>query len=438
MRRCLAILCLVAACGAEQSFEHDLEPIVLARAPVESGGPALGGLLAKETTASAIAPYLIDTAYPLNSLARSGCGAGATPGWTYSGGVELRDATAAAPVRARMRNVGLFDVCPGPTGDASIQTAGVMGGSLLSNFSVGFELPRSLDQNASMTIWPGSPGTDDQLGLDGQVALRFELRGSAAAAKGDGEASLTLPNSRIVLAACAAPRSFSPSEAQETCAKGEVAIKASGTNLLLAVGTGEGPLILSQSAWARVAAQLGLAADAGTPGDLFTPFSAQATAAHFLDLPRLAILQGTTDSSWIGACAELARARRAEWVFTNQASGACFQPCDANGGSMVASRPYMELGGSLRTAVVDDASDLMRALNADAPPKPRVDGVMGAATLAGLRVRLDYLATPQGRVIANCLEGETRDTCYGAPSCPARNARCFGLADPGTAVVCPN
>jgi hypothetical protein len=49
-------------------------------------------------------------------------------------------------------------------------------------------------------------------------------------------------------------------------------------------------------------------ADAGTAGDLYTPFATAATPDRFVDLPRLAIFQGTTDRSWLGACAELARA----------------------------------------------------------------------------------------------------------------------------------
>ena len=81
--------------------------------------------MAKVTTANGIAPMLLDSAYPLNSLASSGCPA--TPGWTYTGDVELRAGNAAAPVRAWFRHVGLFDICPGSTGDAASQAVGVIG-----------------------------------------------------------------------------------------------------------------------------------------------------------------------------------------------------------------------------------------------------------------------------------------------------------------------
>jgi hypothetical protein len=352
--------------------------------------------------------------------------------------MDLRDGwNSAAPLRASFRNVDLFDICPGTTGDAATQPAGVMGGPLLANFSVGLVFPRSASKWATMTLWPGFPGTDNQLAQDGLVPLHFVLSGGARVAQGNGEPSVSLPNSRVVLAACAAPRSFSTTEAQETCASGEVAIRASGQNLLLAVGTGEGPLILSQSAWERIAAETGMASDAGSAGDLYTPLATSPTPARFLTLPRLAVLQGTTDSNWTGACAELARARRIEWVLAN--SGACFQPCDASGGQAKATRPYLELGGALSLAVVSETSDLIQSLNVNIGANPLVDGIIGAGVLAGTRLHLDYPSTPQARVLVACEDGSTRDACWAAASCPGQgqNQVCFGQPVPKWAAVCP-
>ncbi len=368
---------------------------------------------------------------------------GGTPGWTYTGNMDVRDGwNSAAPLRASFDNIGLFDLCPGSTGDAATQAAGVMGGPLLANFSLGLSFPRDATQPATMTLWPGFPGSDDALAQDGFASLHFSLRGTSSAAQGNGEASLTLPNSRIVLAACAAPRAFSTSEGQETCGRGEIALRANGQDLMLAVGTGEGPLILSQPAWEHIAARIGMASDAGSAGDLYTPFTTAPTPAHFLTLSRLALLQGTTDSTWSGACAELARARRIEWVLANQASGACFQPCDASGGHAIATHSYLELEGPLQLAVVSESSDVIRSLNADTPPNPQVDGIIGAGTLAGTRLRLDYPSQPQGRFIAACEDGSTRDTCFSAPSCLGQSAQghtllCFGQPVADWPPTCP-
>jgi hypothetical protein len=446
MRRYIPLLLALASCGSDQSLDHDLDPIPLARAPIVPGGPATGGLLAQVNTTQGRQPLLVDTGFPINSFVPDGCAGGGQQGWTYLGAVNVLDGSSTAALRASFTNVGLFDVCPGSTGDATTQPAGVLGGSLLANFSVGLTFPRDPAQSASMRLWPSFPGSDDQLGQDGWVALRFDLQGSAAAAQGSGESTLSLPNSRIVLAACGAPRTFSTAEPQETCGKGESSVKVSGENLLLALGTGEGPLILSQSAWARIAKGLGLAADSGTLGDLYTPYKPQtgaATPARFVSLPRLAILQGTTDTSWLGACAELARARRIEWVLANQSlpdTTACFQPCDTSSGNAIATRPYLELGGDMVTAVIDETSEIIRSLNVGVPPHPQVDGIIGAGTLLGTRLQLDYPATPQGRVIATCDATTTRDACWVAPSCVASHGQiraCFGQTASVTAAACP-
>jgi hypothetical protein len=248
----------------------------------------------------------------------------------------------------------------------------------------------------------------------------------------------------VVLAACAAPRLATLADPPETCLRGETTLRASGENLMLAIGTGEGPLILAESAWQRLAPALGLAPDAGTPDELYTGFfppSADVpSSARFVSLPRLALFQGTTDSNWMGPCPELARARRIEQVLANQDSGSCFQPCDVTGDQPQATRPYLELAGPLLAAIVPDTSDLLLSLNTDVAAKPHVDGLVGAATLAGTRLRIDYQATPQGRAIASCLEGETRDTCFAAPGCPGlgqgQTHLCFGRDSKRSAPVC--
>ena len=239
------------------------------------------------------------------------------------------------------------------------------------------------------------------------------------------------------------PHSFSTAEPVETCANGEAALKASGKDLMLAVGTGEGPLILSQSAWQRIAVQLGMANDAGTLGDLYTPFSTTTISAHFLTVPSLAVFQGITDSAWGGPCTELARARRVEWVLANQPTGACFQHCDASSGQPVTTHSYLELCGPRALAVISETSPLIRSLIVDTPPNPQVDGIIGASTLAGTRLHLDYPAQPQGRVLATCEDGSTRDACWAAPSCLAAGAphlcfgQLFGQSPGGWAPVCP-
>jgi hypothetical protein len=72
----------------------------------------------------------------------------------------------------------------------------------------------------------------------------------------------------------------------------------------------------------------------------------------------------------------------------------------------------------LRRGATEVGQGIILSLNADVPAKPEVDGIIGAATMACTRLRIDHPADPRGRVIASCLPGATLDTCFAAPGCP--------------------
>jgi hypothetical protein len=107
----------------------------------------------------------------------------------------------------------------------------------------------------------------------------------------------------------------------------------------------------------------------------------------------------------------------------------------------VTTHAYLELGGAIDLAVISETSEIIRSINVDSPPNPQVDGIIGAGTLAGTRVRLDYTASsPKGRVIAACEDGSERDQCWTAPSCPGLSANgktlCFGQTVPTWPPAC--
>jgi hypothetical protein len=86
-------------------------------------------------------------------------GAGQRPGSRQRRGY-LPDVAASRVGFHQLRVLGpceLFDVCPGPTGDATTKAAGVLGGPLLTSFVVGLDLPRGRAVSASMTLWPSLP-----------------------------------------------------------------------------------------------------------------------------------------------------------------------------------------------------------------------------------------------------------------------------------------
>ncbi|HJX63126.1 MAG TPA: hypothetical protein VJ860_04150 [Polyangia bacterium] len=435
----------LAGCSQGPVFKYDSRPIELQRAPTAPGGPALGATLAKVTLGSDTPLLLIDTGSLLSSLRRGVCPSPTPEPGTYTGDIQLLAASdTGAPLRASFRGVTLFDLCPGAVGDANTQAAGVVGGDILRNFSVALSLariPRDPNQPTTMTIYSDLPASDSDLAANGYAVMRFGLRGNTAAATASGGGLPGLPSSRVMLRACANPPAFAPNGPAQVCKTGEVEVQASGTNLLLALSTGHGPLVLSADAWQRMGGQSPTPLGAGEPG-LYSPLVTDPIAAHWVTVSRLALVDGDSGDAWPGACAELARGRRIEWTLANQNNGGCFQPCDVSGGVALPAAAYLEIGSDLPAAIVSDTSDLIGNFNEDFPSGAQVDGLIGAETLAGIRFEIDYVSQPQGRWVAACEPGVDRQTCWAAPRCyglsgSGQTHMCFGLPPLGRAPTCP-
>jgi hypothetical protein len=388
---------------------------------------------------------LIDTGSLLSSLRRGVCPSPTPEPETYTGDIQLLGVSeTSAPLRASFRGVTLFDLCPGSVGDVDTQAAGVLGGDILRNFSLAFVLPRApADPNhpATMTIYGSLPASDSDLAANGYAVLKFNLRGTTETATASGSRRPGLPSSRVVLRVCGNPPVFDPNGPAQTCPVGEVEVQAAGTNLLLALSTGHGPLVLGASAWQRLGGQVPTPLGAGESA-LYSPLVADPTPAHWATVSRLALVDGGSGDPWPGACAELARDRRIEWTLANQNNGACFQPCDVSGGVALPAAAYLEIGSDLPAAIVSDTSDLISNLNEDFPSGARVDGVIGTQALAGIRMEIDNVSQPQGRFVAACESGTDRQTCWAAPTCLGLSGSdqthtCFGLPPLGPAPVCP-
>jgi hypothetical protein len=437
-RRLLAttIVCvgMAGGCSDGPSFEYDSQAIGLRQMAVSP--VSAGATLAKVMVESGVSPLLVDTGYPLSALHRGVCPAATPEPGTYDGDIDLvGEVSQGDPVRARFHNVTLFDLCPGAVGDEN--PVGVLGGDLLSNFSVAFSLPRpegEVAKAASMTLFDSLPAGDSDLAADGYSVLHFTLRGGGATSTDSQASRPSLPASRVVLRACGQPVSFSREDPMQTCAKGEVEAKSSGANLLLMLSTGHGPLVLSTSAWQRLSGETA-APQAGEP-PLTSPLVSGPVPAHWVSVSRLALVdQNPGDSNeWPGACAELARARRIEWTTAHlDQSGACFQPCDVSGSKALPAAAYLELGANLTAAVVSDTSELIRGLNQDFPAAPQVDGIIGAGTLAGTSFEVDYVSQP-ARLVTSCLPGADRQTCWSPARCVGLDKgdqphSCFGIKD---------
>jgi hypothetical protein len=458
-------------CGQE-CCTVDSEPITLGRAPLGTGVGA-GGLVARAQLAGSTTPFdmVVDTGSPVTILA------GPAPQGSIEiqqGGFDLLDGN--DRVRARFRNLGLFSLPLGPVGDATEVPRGVLGGDLLHAFSMEFRFAAPCDAGGDagagpgcsyVTFWRHQGASLGFLEDAGYAVVRFQPYGggeTTALSQPDFlglQGPVTLPATRVVLRTCAVPRVFSrtePPEAEACCARGDEITppRATGVDLSLLLATGVGPMVLSQSAFARVAAQLA-PTPAMTAAPLLVATWPTPIAAEWTTLPRFALVDGFEPPSTgdEGPCVDLGRARRIEWSVAQQAPpagstevhapvAACVQPCDTDPSETseaLSSAAYIELGGAVPVAVVDDAEPFLQSLRADIRPEgPDIDGLVGAAALGAARLEVDYLAdTP--RVIFSCEVGASTDTCYTAARCPRLPDQsslhlCFGLPASGLPTKC--
>ncbi|MBC8132668.1 MAG: hypothetical protein H7X95_06775 [Deltaproteobacteria bacterium] len=352
-------------------------------------------------------------------------------------------------VRGQFRAIEVLPLDLRPDGPEA-----VFGAALLRNFSVQFDFTKP-----AMTFWSRQGAGDGFLNAAGFVVIHFNLLGGAeitAQTRPDFlglTGPVVVPPTRVVLRACAGPEVFDPDATApaKCCERSEAVTTATGANLALVLSTGVGPLVLSQSAWNRVAAIQKIAVPTPAPGAplLIPSLPAPLTDVLWSTLPRLALVDQELDNaSNPGACVELGRARRLEWAERHGTQ--CVQPCDSDPRDSSKAQngaAYLELGGDIQVAIVPDGTALLQGLRAEIRPEgPEVDGLIGANALAPTTVEIDYRSNP-GRAIIACGPDALRNACFASPRCPRLSNRdevraCFGLLPRSlpptcTPAVCP-
>jgi len=352
------------------------------------------------------------------------------------------------PIRARFTDVAVLPVGLDPAGPGI-----VLGADLLKNLSlqIAFGAP-------SITFWyaqntpdsffgaPQCTGTADDPTCTAVLHFTVLGGGELTAVSEPDFLGLTGPvefgPSRAVFRVCAAPDAADPvADPQPVCcSRADAVTQATGANLALVMATGVGPTVLAQSAWNRVVATQAVAPPAPAPGPtLFIPWlSAPVTGVTWSTLPRLALVDLEVDPSVNpGACVELGRARRMEWIERHQTatSPACFQPCDADLGDASKaqnSAGYLEIGGPVPVAIIPDGTGFLESLRAELRQQgPQVDGLLGADILAPTNLELNYGNNPS-RALFSCAPGVARTSCLASPRCVRQNSpgdihSCFGL-----------
>jgi len=419
----------------------------------KASNPTRGGLLAKAQDRTLGEVQLsIDSSSPLTFYR---AGADERPQMTRRS-FDLLGATPRGdgtfPKRAAFNNIAVLPVALDPDGPAI-----VVGGDLLRAFSIQIEFPIP-----AITFWTG-PGAPDFFYGAGQCAgtpenplcysvLHFNLLGGGElnAVSEPDFLGLTGPvefsATRVLLRACAVPPAVDPVADPQPlcCSRAAAATLARGTNLSLVVATGVGPLVLSESAWTRVAAAAVANGFAAPPtpsaaGPLFLPsLNAPLTTVTWSTVPRLVLVDLEADTTANpGACVELAQARRLEWVERHRldVSPACVQPCDTDVREPSKAKnaaAYVELGGDISVAIVPDGAPFLQTLRAELRQQgPQVDGLLGTDALAQTTMELDYTASP-ARAVFSCAPGTPRANCWSSPRCvrqasPGEVHSCFGL-----------
>jgi hypothetical protein len=462
----LALGLALAGAGCSQDCcAYDSFPITLDTAPPGAVGAAnAGGLLTLAQVDSLNSgqpfPMSVDTAAELTLFDGSADG---TPD-TMDRSLEILDVAPPSAVRARFIGISTLRTPIGSVGDQATHPLGVLGGDLLSAFSIElhFGVP-------SLTFWPYQTADDGALENAGYAVVHFNpFGGGQLTAQGDPDifglrGPLVVPPTRIVFRACAAPAAFDPTTAPilSCCTRADAFSPASGltgVDLSLLLATGVGPLVLSQSAWTRILPSLP-APPVIVQAPLFIATAPPATGTPVMQswttIPRLALVNQESDAADdAGPCVDLARARRLEQVSFAQANcaagtctanptSACVQPCDTDPqetDKAQNSAAYLELGGDLPVVIVPDDDPMLQGLRADIRPEgPEIDGLIGAGALGPTRVELDYRSSSM-RAIFSCDGTPTSNSCAGTPDRQVcwTAARCPRLPDGDSCHSCFN
>ena len=320
--------------------------------------------------------------------------------------------------------------CWRPPGTEPCFRRRVLGADLLRGYSVAFRFGAPCttaggpDRCASMTFWNHLGADEGFLEDAGYAVYRFSPYGGGEVnAEGPADflgsrGPLVLAATRIVLRTCAVPAPFAPADPVVACCSAKAAEQlATGVNLSLLLATGIGPVVLSRSAFDRVAPgprPSPLPAPTAASASLFVASWPVPIVAAWSALPRLAFVDleagGANDP---GACVELGRARRTEQVsFQRVAAMPTRRPmafASSRATRIRSSRswrnrapPTSSSAAPSRWPSSPTTSRSCRALRADVRPEgPELDGLVGAGALrAGARrARLPVVAAASGLLL---------------------------------------
>jgi hypothetical protein len=289
------------------------------------------------------------------------------------------------------------DLCPIGLADQAIRVGAVIGADVLGRSAVRFDFPAG-----ELRFFPELSGTEAELTSDCHAVMAGVFAGGGTLLIAGTEVPFS--GRRPVIGAC-----LDQADADER--------EQRGTDTLLAVSTGTAVSILAASAYDRYAAQSG-APDRTQLPDSTLHLPSGPVAVQLASIGRMALLGRLSEKgSERGPCRELYLNRRLS-------TGSCESeapPCPCPDGELFCrAAAGIDLAGPLPVAILPDDHPLLQSLRDELRPSyPELDGVIGAAALAPLRLGLDY---PNGRLVMRCLDASsctTRPAVRSRASIPA-------------------
>ena len=312
--------------------------------------------------------------------------------------------------RARFDNTSVLEIhpCGGDQacliglGDDALPVGAVIGYDILARGALRIDFA-----DRQLRMFPRTPGTDAELTDDCEAVVGNVFAGGGTLEVAGTE--VPYPGRRPVLGACL--DAADPPEDQEH-----------GTDALLVVSTGIGPSVLAASAYQRYAAASGAPALADLP-QAELHLSSTTSTVRLAEIGRLALVGHLTQDNQTqdrGPCREL-------YLNRLMAEGGCGGGTDGgpapascpcpNGDSFCRTAAAIDRLGPVQVAVVNDDDPALQALRDELrPDRAELDGILGGAALAPLRMELDY---PSNRVVLRCRGG---GSCLTRPQVRSRSS----------------
>lgn len=443
-------LAALAACGEDLVVRGDpTYPIPMRRDAVTGVPLTLAELGPDPEHRTEPFPIVLDTGTPLSAI---------WPGVSPDAAMEprcgryepLRILTGAAtdPIaRVSLTFDGRFRYWCTPAGQVGLGAmttpiGGVIGGDILSRFSVRFTPRGGPAGEPTLQLFEDLFERSEQLAVDGNVVLSVQVTGGGTLLGSDG-VQHSFARSRVAMRSCLAPLPFDPAAGvalgQPPGDLGES--RATGAPMLLLLATGAPVTVISQAAYDRLVAQAAAEPDAprqiplvpAAPEDvLYLPGVTHKSLDVLERTPMPTPVRGWVEPGLLALvardrvsgdeekdpevdpCRELARAR------------SLTQLAISLPGPVELPRPaaaHLEIVPPRPIAVVGDDAPFLVSARLEAGTRTAViDGVLGADVLGKLEFEVGYAARDEepSRVVLRCPAGEAG--CVARPRCTVERA----------------